>query len=303
MRSPTSYTVAEVVGFLSRTPIRMYCRNCYYDLRGQENLRCPECGTEFDPDDPKSYCPAMPGYFSRVCANIRRWRIAIGTVLTVAVFSLIVLFFSAMARNPVSDTLRRSIHRSALRSILTVSMMVQNEIYPDLRLDLPAIRKQLSPGYSCGHGADTFQSACRLRSFLYDSPVLTMVASCYLVSMLWLWRRNTRVAVIVSSMLLLLSVLGRMYTSEVASTLFPKSTSYVDDFVLLDDAESSPGPTRHVVAYEKTPSGSHGKRLVGFGYSDLVWMTDSEFLPLLESQGVRFRGVCQQIARTRTADK
>jgi hypothetical protein len=26
----------------------MFCRKCYYDLRGQVEPRCPECGTPYD---------------------------------------------------------------------------------------------------------------------------------------------------------------------------------------------------------------------------------------------------------------
>lgn len=35
--------------------MEMRCRKCGYDLRGQEEDRCPECETEFRPDDPTTY--------------------------------------------------------------------------------------------------------------------------------------------------------------------------------------------------------------------------------------------------------
>ncbi len=31
------------------------CRTCGYDLRGQTQPRCPECGRHFDPQDPTTY--------------------------------------------------------------------------------------------------------------------------------------------------------------------------------------------------------------------------------------------------------
>ncbi len=31
-----------------------YCRECEYPLEKLREARCPECGTEFDPDDPKT---------------------------------------------------------------------------------------------------------------------------------------------------------------------------------------------------------------------------------------------------------
>src|SRR6476646_101609 len=33
----------------------MYCRNCFYDLRGLPSNRCPECGWTFDPCNPDSF--------------------------------------------------------------------------------------------------------------------------------------------------------------------------------------------------------------------------------------------------------
>lgn len=35
--------------------MEMRCKKCGYDLRGQEVFRCPECETEFRPDDPATY--------------------------------------------------------------------------------------------------------------------------------------------------------------------------------------------------------------------------------------------------------
>lgn len=40
----------------SAPPVRtIYCRNCGYNLAGLEQCRCPECGTAFDPVQPRSY--------------------------------------------------------------------------------------------------------------------------------------------------------------------------------------------------------------------------------------------------------
>ena len=37
------------------TVCRMFCRQCGYALIGLPSHRCPECGSDFDPDDPKSF--------------------------------------------------------------------------------------------------------------------------------------------------------------------------------------------------------------------------------------------------------
>jgi hypothetical protein len=36
----------------------MYCRKCYYDLRGLPEPRCPECGTSFDPQNAATFSRA-----------------------------------------------------------------------------------------------------------------------------------------------------------------------------------------------------------------------------------------------------
>ena len=38
----------------------MYCRQCQHDLRGQAEPRCPECGSQFDPQDTASYLLNVP---------------------------------------------------------------------------------------------------------------------------------------------------------------------------------------------------------------------------------------------------
>ena len=40
----------------------MLCRKCHYPLDGLADNRCPECGREFDPCEPKSFLPASPPY-------------------------------------------------------------------------------------------------------------------------------------------------------------------------------------------------------------------------------------------------
>jgi hypothetical protein len=38
----------------------MYCRKCKYDLQGLDDRRCPECGTDFDRTDFRTFLRALP---------------------------------------------------------------------------------------------------------------------------------------------------------------------------------------------------------------------------------------------------
>lgn len=53
----------------------LYCRRCGYDLRSRhESLRCPECGREFDPSNPRTFLHRPPRAYTR-------WLKRLGVVL------------------------------------------------------------------------------------------------------------------------------------------------------------------------------------------------------------------------------
>lgn len=45
--------------------ISRFCRSCNYDLNGLSEHRCPECGREFDPENPKSFANTPDWHFRR----------------------------------------------------------------------------------------------------------------------------------------------------------------------------------------------------------------------------------------------
>lgn len=61
----------------------MRCRSCKYDLRNLSENRCPECGSPFDPNDPKTFfAPAR---------RERGWWIEIALITAVAYIVLLTL--------------------------------------------------------------------------------------------------------------------------------------------------------------------------------------------------------------------
>jgi uncharacterized paraquat-inducible protein A len=92
----------------------MRCLNCKYDLRQLTEHRCPECGREFDPNNPNSYDSRpivdVAGLFllavlsTSTCFGTLGWDLSSKLPLTTrnAVFSIIgsgfrALFVTAMA--------------------------------------------------------------------------------------------------------------------------------------------------------------------------------------------------------------
>ena len=65
----------------------IYCIKCDYDLSHSEELRCPECGREFDPDDPTTF--ESSNY--RPCPSYLKF----GLVLSFYPFTFILCLYAA----------------------------------------------------------------------------------------------------------------------------------------------------------------------------------------------------------------
>ncbi len=57
----------------------MFCKVCYYDLRGLSEPRCPECGTQFNPADVTTYLMEVPDLRAQSLRRIA-WMLAIALV-------------------------------------------------------------------------------------------------------------------------------------------------------------------------------------------------------------------------------
>ncbi len=63
------------------------CQKCGYCLRGLCDPRCPECGTSFDPSDPKTYTVGRPGSFVN-----SRWKLLTSCSVLAVVGNLVLGF-------------------------------------------------------------------------------------------------------------------------------------------------------------------------------------------------------------------
>ncbi len=67
----------------------MYCRKCHYPLWDLPEPRCPECGTQYDPEDPGTFLLEQPSRFDQLAPKVFIILASISAVL--ALLALIVL--------------------------------------------------------------------------------------------------------------------------------------------------------------------------------------------------------------------
>ena len=65
----------------------MYCRECFTDLRGVTDVKCPQCGKSFDPAKPRTYF-AQP--FPSKGAIVLQ---VVATTVVAVVFAFVIAFF------------------------------------------------------------------------------------------------------------------------------------------------------------------------------------------------------------------
>ncbi len=76
--------------------MEMRCRKCGYDLRGLDEHRCPECATDFDPEDSDSYLKSPES------GRRRALHVVIGVIL----FAIPVVVMTDATIEAVPDSLR-----------------------------------------------------------------------------------------------------------------------------------------------------------------------------------------------------
>ena len=65
----------------------IFCRACHFPLRDPEGRKCPACGIEYDPSDPKSY--SQPGrIFSPVRVLVWGGIAVVGVLMAYFVLSI-----------------------------------------------------------------------------------------------------------------------------------------------------------------------------------------------------------------------
>lgn len=65
MTSPPDSFIREQQDQAVNSALQRYCLDCAYSLIGLPENRCPECGREFDPADPRTFLKQLPGTWTK----------------------------------------------------------------------------------------------------------------------------------------------------------------------------------------------------------------------------------------------
>ncbi len=117
--------------------------------------------------------------------------------------------------------------------------------------------------------------------------IFVIPVSAYIVILLWLWRRPLKRPLAAALMASTISLAANRWSGDIYRFLYPPSYSYIDDYEFVTGSDLLNPTLGGVVCYERVPWATDHPRRVVFAERRLEHLYDDEFLPLLESQGLK----------------
>lgn len=276
----------------------MFCAHCYYDLSGQEAPRCPECGRDFNFDDPTSYLSETGGQLSKC----RRWirqhpqrafaAMIYGFLMYSAFAFLLLPDFSPSSMKGLSTCGSFTTWQLANTRTVMQCWLGYHAEHPSDAIFTHAEAKLLAPpGFSPVTQSLTIKTSAILSYSMNHAWVFAIPALCLLVPGMWLVdkarRRWLRAFIIL--IVLLLSVC--QFREEIRKRLFRESLAYVDDVTFVsgvDLSSANPKPETTIALYDGHRLTRKDQICIAFADGHVEIMTSDEARPLFEAQGVSF---------------
>ena len=263
----------------------MFCRGCAYDLRGQQTPRCPECGTEFDFDDPATFFTQTPTRPRRLLRWYRRRRRLWTCLLTVGMFASL---FVGMRDLPGPWAGYSFYKMNCLRGIV-LGWRFEQEEDPSVRVDIRALAEEwcgsrLSPRPK----PNALWARAIVRHVLGAGPVLLLIAIAYVALLSLLYPSRFRGVWFVAFAFLQLLLIPCAFSNQIPDALWPDSYAFLDDFVIVGDVlDEGPIPLdERIVAYDKYSFKGDRPRLVAFGDASCSRLDPEEAERLFREQGI-----------------
>ncbi len=277
----------------------MYCKCCRYDLRGQVESRCPECGQVYCPDDPNSYLRKIRGPLRNAARQVRR---AVTTPPTLLTLGLVMLVSGALVilvlwpQSCCGPTLSlRAISKGNLKSIVREWMIQRYDRPSSAPFDFTQVKNQLPPRLSAWTDQSILHARfSRVQAFrrharwFYALFIYTALAIPISHWHLRHWRAIPWLATILIAMLI---VVGRNLP-VIEKIIQPGSQAYVNDYIYIEDPTwvvLAPGNATRVLAYEKQ-SWPSGYRVVAFMDGRVDMLKEGDFRTRLAAQGLTLEG-------------
>ena len=285
---------ASLAGIERRLHMGMYCKKCEYDLRGQEALRCPECGRGFDPYDPSSYYD-RPGRAHRVWVALRGFRIPPATLLTSA--WVIWMVTATGVLNEVRSVDGRNLALSCAHMIV-IQWKIWQQQDPTIRnFDRVAAIRDFPPLLGAYVEQDRIDRRNRLLRVKGWNPRFVVPTAIYALLMIPLVRPRRR-WIAMGVLVICAAIIPALYKStEIADALFPEDTSlkpshaYLDDYVYIDGTQfvsSDDYSNRTIAVYDKKSFEGERLRIVGFASTHVVSLSDARARALFKAQGLKY---------------
>ena len=270
----------------------MYCKRCRYDLRGQVETRCPECGHTYCSSDPNSYLSENRHPLLVVARQVRKAVTFPPTLLTLGFIILMsgpLLLLPQLSSGPSLSL--RGISLRNLNSIVTQWMIQRYDHPSSVPFDFAQAKNQLPPRLSAWTDQSILyarfsrtQAFRRQAWWIYALITYTalMIPICH--RHLRRWRAIPWLATILIATLI---VVGRNL-SEIERIIQPGSQAYVNDYIYIEDPKwvvPPPSNDTRILAYEKQ-SWASGYRAVAFMDGRVGMLKEGDLQTRLAAQGL-----------------
>ncbi len=240
----------------------MYCRSCHYDLRGQLDPRCPECGGRFSFDDAETYLGSLPtwrSYLRESIGSSGRWslRLLLG-FLSIASVVLAV-------PNIICCGLPAGAYILSSRNLELVKAEWARQCggFPiNCRFDAAVARRHMSPSFSASLERNDYVRRASYVRKLTKRPYSFFLPCLFGLLLSMTFRNRLRRWLALTAVGTFAVVLcGSCIARPLGNLKFPGSYVFLDDYVYLEPPNVLMCSSREdssVIAFERNPFHSRG---------------------------------------------
>jgi hypothetical protein len=255
----------------------VFCRSCYYDLRGQNEPRCPECSRAFQFDVPESWLAEIPTIAGGVV--LFAWTLILTLVRLILIFLMIASYFAIPDLEGCTRYPTMGITAENLRVILEEWKRQCGDNKIDCEFNKESAGANLGRRISPARDVDDLRNQRLLQRHL-ETGAAKLVGPCFFAFLLVAtFRGSLRKGMLwLTGSGLCLSVLGCALSTPIASLRYQGSHAFLDDyrFLVPPFATLKTDGYEYVVVAVEEGSIWQGKKYVG--------LVGGEIFPISESQ-------------------